>query len=254
MAVTWKVREQKRLDVYLFDPAEITIKAELNGRYDAHDDEKMEELIQSILDNGQLEPVLVRQESGKPILTAGFRRWTAISLINKRKLAPGGLRLKIECRYVRCNEVEGFFLNYEENHKREQTSPMDDAHHFAQLERWGWDAKGIAEKLHVKPQFVKDRLALIEAIPSVQAAVASGKVKAGAAKRIAKLSTEQQRDLMANNGHGISVKDVVKAEGKPSKPSFRAVREYVEPHTGPGEDESVREFCKGLLEFMDGKG
>ena len=246
MPVKWSV-ENRRADIYYFDPSDLKIKPELNGRHEAPD---IDGLIQSILEHGQLQPVLIRSENDRPVLMAGFSRWTAISEINKRKLTPE--RMKISAVYVRCNEQEGYIRNWQENRARNATTPMDDAHHFAQLERWGWDAKAIAQKLSLKPQFVKSRLQLIQAEPEVQAAVSSGRVKATAAARIAKLSAEQQREMVKKNGHKISAKDVDTATGKAVRPSFKSVREYVESHTGPGESKDVREFCEGLLRFMDG--
>jgi ParB/RepB/Spo0J family partition protein len=247
MAVKWNV-EHTRGSVYLFDPADLVIKPELNGRHEAPD---VEDLIQSILADGQLQPVMVRSENDRPVLVAGFSRWTAISEINKRKLTTE--RMKIACTYTRCNEQEGFIRNWQENRARNQTTPMDDAHHFAQLEKWGMDEKAIAAKLKIEPAFVKTRLALIEAEPEVQSAVASGRVKPTAAVRIAKLSAEQQRAIVKQNGHKISAKDVAQATGKTVKPSFKAVREYIEQFDGPGEEDETREVIRKILAFMDGK-
>jgi ParB/RepB/Spo0J family partition protein len=247
MATKWEVATT-RSDVFLFDPTDIVIKPELNGRYEAPD---IEGLIESILANGQIQPVTVRMENGRPVLTAGFSRWTAISEINKRKLTPE--RFKIKCVYARVNEVDGYILNFEENRARNATTPMDDAHHFAQLEKWSMTVEQIAERLKLTPAFVRDRLALIEAMPEVQAAVASGQIKPTAAKRLAKLSAQQQREVVKSNGHKITTKDVDKASGKTSKPSYKDVRSYIESHTGPGEDESVREFCISLLAYMSGE-
>lgn len=246
MPTKWEVAAT-RSDVFLFDPTDIVIKAELNGRYEAPD---VEDLIQSILSTGQIQPVTVRMENGKPVLTAGFSRWTAISEINKRKLTAE--RMKIKAVYARVNEVDGFLLNWHENAKRNSTTPMDDAHHFRQLEKWNMTVDEIAAKLNLKTAFVRDRLDLITAAPEVQAAVAQGRVKPTAAKRIAKLSAEEQRAVIGSNGHKVTTREVNVATGKPNKPSFKAVYEHIESHTGPGEDASVREFCDALLKFMDG--
>lgn len=258
MAVKFDVENYTRSDVFLFDPADIIIIPHLNGRYEAltpEEEADMESLISSIVDKGQLEPAIVRIDGGKPVLVAGFRRYQAVCQINDRKLLPEGKRMKLECIRRRCNEQEGFLLNYEENHKRRQTSAMDDAHHFAQLEKWNMTVEEIADRLHLKVAFVRDRLALIETIPALQKAVASGKVKPTAATRLAKLSTQAQKDFMAaqSNGHKVSVKDVDAATGKVSKPSLKAVREYIDRFDGPGEEDNVREVVRQIIAFIDGK-
>lgn len=246
MAVQWAV-ENTRSSVYMFDPGDIKIKPELNGRHEAPE---VEGLIASILEHGQLQPVLVRSENDKPVLLAGFSRWTAVSEINKRKLAP--VRMKLACVYVRCNEQDGYVRNWQENRERNQTTPMDDAHHFAQLLKWGWTEEDVANRLKVKPRYVKDRLALIEAEPEVQHAVTEGRIKPTAAVKLAKLAAEQQRTVAKMNGK-VSAKQVDAATGKRSRPSFRAVYEFVETMTGPGEDKVVRQTAKKILEFMEGK-
>lgn len=246
MAVTWKV-DNTRTSVYNFDPRHIVAKDYLNGRHDAPD---IEALIASIVKDGQLQPVLVRNEGDKPVLVAGFSRWTAVSEINKRKLTPE--RLKIACTYVRCNEQDGFIRNWQENRVRNSTTPLDDAHHFAQMERWGLDAKAIAEKLEVTPKFVKQRLALIELTPEAQEAVKSGRLKAPAAARIAKLTVEHQREVVAGNGKVASA-DVDKALGKVSKPTLKTVRAFIADELALDIDDGVAKFCKRLLAMIDRK-
>jgi ParB/RepB/Spo0J family partition protein len=246
MSVKWSIANT-RGSVYLFDPADLIIKPELNGRHEAPD---VEELIDSIMIHGQLQPVLVRSENDKPVLIAGFSRWTAISEINKRKLTPE--RMKIAAVYIRCNEVEGYVRNWQENRARNSTTPMDDAHHFAQLERWGMGIGQIAEKLKLKPAFVKGRLKLIEAEPEIQAAVQSGKVTATAAGRIAKLSAEQQREVVKKNGK-LNPADVAKATGTKVKPSLGRIKEFVEIRSAAaGTNAAVRDFCNELLTLMEG--
>lgn len=248
MAVTWTI-ENKRDSIYGFDPADIIIKHDINGRLHAPD---VEDLIASILKKGQLQPAVVRQENGKPVLIAGHSRWTAISLINKRKLTEEPMVLK--CVYQRCNESDGLEVTWHENHARKQTTAMDDAHYFLQLEQRGLSVKDIADKLQLTPQFVKEMLALNEVEPEVQAAIATGKVSVTAAKRLKKLSADQQREKVKSNGHGkITAKAIDEEAGKATKPSLRTVRDYVHQHTGPGESAEVAEFCLTLLAFIDGK-
>ena len=246
MAVTWKV-DNTRTSVYNFDPRNIVAKDYLNGRHDAPN---IEALIASIVRDGQLQPMLVRNEGDKPVLVAGFSRWTAISEINKRKLTPE--RMKIACTYVRCNEQDGFIRNWQENRVRNSTTPMDDAHHFAQMERWGLDAKAIAEKLEVTPKFVKQRLALIETTPEVQAAVASGRLKAPAAARVAKLTVEHQNELVAGNGNVASTA-VDKALGRAPKITVKMVRAAIVDELELDVEDQCAEVLRRLLEMIDGK-
>ena len=244
MAVRFGV-ENKRTNAYSFRPEDITVRPELNGRHDTPD---ISALKASILEHGQLVPVLVRQEAGKPVLCAGFSRWRAISELNiedpKRKIV-------ISAVYVRLNEQDGFVANWKENRDRNETTPMDDAFHFAQMQKWGWKENEIAKRLGLKVAFVKSRLALAEADESVQKAVSAGRVKPTAAAKIAKLSATQQKALAAKKGP-ITGRDVADAEGKRRKLTMGEVRAIVEEAADVGETIAVQTFARGLLEKMDG--
>jgi ParB/RepB/Spo0J family partition protein len=245
MAKLWKVPSTAG-NVFYFDPSSIVIKAELNGRHDLPD---ITELKESIRRFGQIEPVIVRDEGGMPVLTAGFSRWRAIVELNEESPET---KIKILTVYSRANEVDGLLLNHEENKRRNTTTPLDDAHLYQRLERYGWTEKEIADRLSVSVSHVKQRLALIEASIELQEAVRSKRIPANAAAKIAKMAVSVQREAVKGNGK-VSKETVAAATHTLVKPSFRAVREYVEAHTGPGESKDVAEFCDALLRFMDGK-
>jgi ParB/RepB/Spo0J family partition protein len=246
MAVKWQV-ENTRGSVYYFDPNYVVIKPELNGRADEPD---LTELKASILQYGQKQPVMVRNENGKPVLVMGFSRWSAIMELNKGRKPED--RIKIAAVYEQCNEQDGYILNFEENRRRNATTPYDDAHQIKQLVNWGWDNKKISQRLKISPSTIAARLALLEIEPEVQAAVKKGLVKPAAVKKIAKLSAEQQRELVKTDGK-VSDEAVAAVTHTPIKPNLKVVREFVEMHAGPGEDEAVQAFCKELLNFIDGK-
>jgi ParB/RepB/Spo0J family partition protein len=247
MAVKWSVKATSN-NVFLFDPAHIKIKEDLNGRAELPD---IEELKASILQHGQLQPVAVRNEAGVPVLVMGFSRWRAICAINEGR--PEDKRLKIAAVTLRCNEVDGFIRNWEENRKRNQTTPLDDAHHFAQLERWGWDKKKIAEELKISPKLVTQRLALIEAEPEVQTALKTGRIKTNAAVKLAKLSSEEQRKVVNGNGK-VSDVAIATATNTTIKPNLRNVKEFIEIRmVQAGQTDSVRKFGQELLDYMEGK-
>lgn len=261
MAVTFSV-PYTRVDEILLDPGDIVIKPELNGRHDAPNIEALQASIEKV---GQLQPVTVRREGDKPVLVMGFSRWTAITEINKKRDPKD--RIHIRAVYMKVNEEDGYIYNYEENRRRNATTPMDDAHQFAQLMKWGRTEEQIAIRLNImkkgkngKPDvpdvaFVKHRLLLIEATPELQAAVSSGDMKVTAATRLAKLSSEQQRKLVSERKK-ITTADVAAASGAKRKPSMARVKERIEEEaysTATEKSDPVKKFCLKLLKFMDGE-
>jgi ParB-like chromosome segregation protein Spo0J len=191
-----------RTSEYRILPEDITIKPELNGRHDLPD---IECLIQDILINGQHTPVVIRNDGGNPVLCAGFSRYRAVSEINKRKLLPQPIQLR--CTYTQCSEEEGFLAAISENRMRNETTELDDAYNIGRLMRiYAKTEEQVAliyfpgakdESLKKAVRFVKQRLSLINLSPAAEKAMKDGRLKGSAAVAIAKLSQDQQKEVMA---------------------------------------------------------
>lgn len=222
--------EHKRTSEYRFYPEDISIKPELNGRTDKPE---IEFLITDILAHGQHTPVVIRNDGGQAVLVAGFSRWRAISEINTRGLSS--IKLQIRATYVQCSEAEAFLINISENHMRNPTTPIDDAHNIKRLLNvYAMTEEQIAgvyfptakteTELDRARRFVADRIALITLSPAAETAVRSGRVKESAAKAIAKLSQAQQAEVLKKEGT-IRRKDVTPAAPKAPKPAKPAPKD-----------------------------
>lgn len=241
MAVDFKV-EHSRGSEYLFLPENILIKPDLNGRHETPD---IEGLISSIVEQGQIQPVVVRNESGSPVLVAGFSRWRAVSEINKRGLTP--VAVKLRCTYFKGSEFDGFLANIQENKARNEITSIDDAHNIAKLEKWGQTIDQISNIYRQSSAWVKSRLKLISLEPEVKKAIKDGKVKTSAANEIAKLSAEQQRNIVKNGT--VGKKDIEKLSGKKAKMTIRDIKKFLrETISNNDESKEVREFSEILLE------
>lgn len=246
MAVEFKV-EHTRTSEYLILPKDIKFKPELNGRHELPD---IEWLVTSMVKNGQLQPVLVRNDGGMPILVAGFSRWRAAVEINKRKLTPKPFRLR--CVNFSGSEQQAFLANIEENHKRKDTTEIDDAFNCARLERYGMSHQEIAEVYHENVAWVKKRIALVSLTVESQKAVKEGRVKPNAAATLAKLSEEEQARAVkeATVEHPVTNG----ALKPPPKPGLRAVVKMIAEGGSPFDvDNAARVFCVRLLDFMETK-
>lgn len=187
--------------MYKCFPEEIDVRPELNGRQDKPD---IEWLITDILKHGQLQPVLIWNDGGTPVLAAGFSRWRAISEINKRKLIP--TKLQIKCVHVKCNEQGAFIRNISENRMRNATTPFDDAHNIQRLFNWTMDEKEVAkiyfplaateEEMKKALKWIRDTVNLIKLTPEAERAMKDGRLTETAAQAISKLSSAQQKEML----------------------------------------------------------
>lgn len=214
MAVEFDVKGS-RTSEYRFLPEQIDVDPKLNGRHDLPD---IQWIVGSILRHGQLQPVTIRRTAGKPVLVAGFSRWRAVSEINKKKLYEAK-PIELRCSYTQLTEQQAFLANIEENRVRNATTPMDDAYNIQRLVNvYQMDAEAVAEAYRASTSWVKSRLKLIELTPEAEKAVRSGRVVGSAAKEIAKLSAEHQRNVLKAKPEGkITTADVKRESGEPAK-------------------------------------
>jgi len=212
-------------DLFSFDPADIKIPAHLNGRHDLPD---IDWLVESILTQGQIQPVRVRKDGSTPVLCLGFSRWRAISAINDlvgggkkaekwSELHPGvplpTVPMKLKCCYVQCSEMDGFIANISENLVRKGTTDLDDVYNVQRLKKWDMTDSAIAA-IYKKPESWVRKCAKIAATePEVLKAVKDGRMKLTAAAAIAKLTSEQQREKVKGDGP-VEVKPKIEMEGK----------------------------------------
>ena len=256
MAVDFK-GDFKRTSTYDFDPADIKINPELNGRHVLPD---IQWLMKDILERGQLQPVAIRSDGGTPILCAGFSRWRAVSEINKgRELKD---RLKLRCVYYKGNEADGFLANIAENRKRNDCTPIDDAYNIARLERYGRTIEQIADFYGEQEAWVRGRLALVQLCQEGQDRVTDGTLKPTAAIAIAKMAEAQQREKL-KSGKKLTVAEV-RSNGKPKKPGMKELASILKAVIEDGKypdgfqpvksadsvGDSLSAFCEALLKFI----
>jgi hypothetical protein len=254
MAVEWTV-EHSRSSEYLFLPEDITIKPELNGR---HELPNIDWLVKDILAQGQLQPVLIRNDGGKPVLCVGHSRWRAVLKINKDKLAP--VALKLRCVYFKGNEQAGFRASISENRIRNSTTALDEAYCISKLHMWGYANDAIAaiyfpdvnplDTEAMKPciRWVKARAKLVSLDPAVQAKVSSGQMKPTAAAHLAKLTAEQQREAVTDGAEKVKK---TKSLRPSSKEVVLLIEQWQDDTTAP---KTVRRFCTQLLAYIRGEG
>ena len=183
MAVKLNAGDVKRGDVFLVNPFEIEVKEDLRGRCTPPCEESVKDLAVSMLDYGQLQPVVARRvENHRLLLTAGFTRNAAARLIRtgfshvdeagqSQDYKDEEFRLKVTVSD--CNDEEAFVRNVVENAHRKQTSPMDDAINQDKMRDrygmtdveiakvYGWKSSVKVGRLHKLLQLEKDERALV---------------------------------------------------------------------------------------------
>ena len=159
---------------YLVNANDIEADHSQNGRFKSG---KIEGLMQSIRDNGQLQPISVirTKPEGKLKLKWGFGRLEAIRKINEG--LPPEQQIKVRVELFNGNEDEAFFANADENMVRNDLSPMDKAIVFRRMiTQFGMKQTDIAKRYKKTPAWVSQHVSLLSLETLTQNKVHSGDI------------------------------------------------------------------------------
>ncbi len=160
------------------------------------DDNSLNELAESIRENGIMQPLVVRPRDGGYELIAGERRWRASQM-------AGLARVPIVIRDV--DDRTALELALVENLQRENLDPIEEAKGYAQLvDQFDLTQEEIATKVGKNRATVANALRLIKLPAEVQTYLRDGLLSSGHAKVI--LGLKHAKDQIA------AAKRVIKKE------------------------------------------
>ncbi len=184
-------------------------------------------LIDSIKQNGLLQPIIVRLSASKFEVVAGNRRFEACKRLHW---------VKIPCMIRDLSDQEAYELGLVENIERETLTPIEEAKAFQLYVRQrGWGGvKSLAERIGRSEEYVSHKIALLSLPGPVLDLIGSDKIssstahelicaKNGRAQRsIAKkvvelgLSAKAVREAVVLTKNGEKLEDVLAGLGKNS--------------------------------------
>lgn len=168
-----EVMPTKRGEMFNISPYNIVVEDDFNVRKDMGD---LEGLMNSILANGQLEPIMVHKVAGeeKYILTDGHRRFAAIKLaLEKGNSIP----------YVKAIKVSGttedrLFAMVITGTDKKPLTVLEEAEAYKRLVNLGYEVKDIAGRIGKSLPHVYNALKLADAPKKLKKAIESGAISA----------------------------------------------------------------------------
>lgn len=156
------------------------IEPNKNQPRDYFDQQALQELADSIKENGLLQPIVVRQiPSGMYQIVAGERRWRACRM--------AGLS-EVPAIVVEADSGKTMELALLENLQREDLSPMEEARGYKTLmEHYGLTQEQVAQKMGKSRPAIANSVRLLTLPQEVIKLVDDGKLSAGHAKVLAGL-------------------------------------------------------------------
>lgn len=164
------------------------------------DHEGLASLAASIAEHGVLQPILVTQVPEGFELVAGERRVRAAEMAGIERI-PALIRT--------VDQHDQLALALVENLQRADLNPMDEARAFRRLaDEFGMTQDEIAAGVGRSRPAITNTLRLLDASPTVQAAIEDGRISEGHGRAIASLATHGEQDdlLTVVVARGLSVR------------------------------------------------
>ncbi|MFJ9790757.1 ParB/RepB/Spo0J family partition protein [Streptomyces globosus] len=188
-------------------PSEVPIEALAHNPFNLREDlTELDELAQSLLSRGQLQPLAVATRmafmEAHPGQTDGLGRAPYVVIDGNRRLAAAQLA-GLKSMHIHVNDslassaadiLESALIA---NVHRVDVAPMDQARALQELVDVHGSQAQVAKRLGKTPAWVSQRLALLNLTPELQEKVDTGELKVEPARRIGRLPQEQQEAAAA---------------------------------------------------------
>ncbi len=152
------------------------------------DDNKLEELVASIRENGVLQPILVQKSDTGYELVVGERRWRASKKAGLKKI-PALIR--------EVTDAQALELAIIENIHRQDLNPIEEADAYAHLsDEFALTQEMIAKKVGKSRTAVTNTLRLLKLSRNIKEDLISGKISMGHARALLGLDNAGQREAL----------------------------------------------------------
>lgn len=188
-------------------------------------EDKLEELAQSIRQNGIIQPLVVRRSGERFQLIAGERRWRAAQ--------KAGLR-SVPCIVKEVSEENVLELSLVENIQREELNPIEEANAFKNLlEKRDLTQEEVARRVGKDRSSIANVLRLLKLPPEVQQMVEEGQLSMGHARAILSIDSAEQQIAVAREiiSRTLSVRETERLVKKGPRISASQTRSKVSNHT-----------------------
>jgi ParB family transcriptional regulator, chromosome partitioning protein len=168
--------EVRDVDIELIEPSPQQPRTQFNQN-------RLEELAQSIQSNGIIQPLLLRRRSGAFQLVAGERRWRAAQLAGLRSV-PAIIR--------EIPDDKLFELALIENIQRQELSPVEEANAYKKLiESLGLTQDEIAQRVGRDRSFITNYLRVLKLPADILSLVEEDKLSMGHARALLAIPSPQ---------------------------------------------------------------
>jgi len=152
------------------------------------DDEDLQQLVESIRNQGILQPICVCGGGNKYTVMAGHRRFAAAKII--------GLDT-ITCSVLDNNKHDPWAVAFHENVYRKDMTPIEEAIFVVEsMEKGAMTAEELAPLIRKSVSWIREKITMTAWPDDVAAAVHIGKISVAAAKNLAQIDDDKARIIL----------------------------------------------------------
>lgn len=180
------------------------IKPNTNQPRKAFDEEKLEDLANSIREHGLIQPVVLRSVGAGYEIVAGERRWRAARKVGVKE---------IPCIVRELSDEENMLLAIIENMQREDLNPIEEAEGINQMiDTYGLTQDQVSKSVGKSRPYITNCLRLLKLPEDIQSFVADGQLSAGHARAIVSAGSREKQIALAQRAvkEGLSVRQIEK--------------------------------------------
>lgn len=213
------------------------------------DQEKMEELKESIKKHGIIQPIVVRKIATGYELVAGERRLRAAKEIGTKKI-PAIIKS--------FSNEKSLEISLVENIQREDLNPIDQANAFKRLvDEFKLTQQELAEVTGKSRALISNTIRLLKLNPEIQRHISEGRISFGHAKLLLGIEDEEMQgvicDRIISNDLSVrAVEQLIKSITREQRKQFKVKKITIEHF--PEAEEKLREVLGTKVSILyDGK-
>ncbi len=182
------------------------------------DEEKLQDLANSILEHGVIQPIILRKKGKGYEIVAGERRW--------RAAIKAGLT-EVPCLVRELDEEQNMLIAIIENMQREDLNPIEEAEGISRMvETFGMTQDAVSKSLGKSRPYITNSLRLLKLPDYVRDLVSEGKLSAAHGRTVITIEDEDARKKLCDKivKEGLSVRETERLAAEIGKPKKKPVK------------------------------
>lgn len=201
------------------------------------DEEKIEQLAESIREHGIVQPIVLKKEDNTYIIIAGERRWRAAKSIGLKEIPAVVMDL---------SDKQILEISLIENIQREDLNPIEEAQAFRRLiDEFNLTQEELSKRIGKSRTAVTNCLRLLNLDERVQEYLIDGVISEGHGRTLLGVTDKDTQYLLAQNiiDEGLNVRDTEKL-----------IKSLSKPHNNAKEKDKIKEniYLLDIKERLEG--